>query len=201
MLRQRVHTRRPTLRIIGKVLVGLLALALIWYGAMLVLLAVKVSPGTVDELSGYRTAYDFLAGLTPGDVDGWTRAIIAGAGIAALLIFGFLVFKELPRPYLARHDVELTRDAHGCVVVEPRVIERLAAHAACEQPAVVDASGRYGVDELVVGVTVRRPGELARTLEESQRAVHQALARSELPTMPVTLTLTGFDAKPRRELN
>ena len=106
MLRQRLRTREEPLRIVGRLLVAAFALALIWYGAMLALLAAKViSPATANGLSGYRTAYDFLAGLTPADVDGTTRALIAAAGVAAFVIFGYLAWRELPRPYLARRDV------------------------------------------------------------------------------------------------
>ncbi len=46
----------------------LLALALVWYGVMVILLAAKVSPHTVNSISAYRTIYDTLAGfaLSPG---------------------------------------------------------------------------------------------------------------------------------------
>jgi hypothetical protein len=36
----------------------LVGLALLWYGLMALLLAVKVSSGTANSLSGYRTAYN-----------------------------------------------------------------------------------------------------------------------------------------------
>ena len=201
MLRQRVRTREEPLRVVGRLLVAAFALALIWYGAMLALLAAKViSPATANGLSGYRTAYDFFAGLTPADVDGTTRAIIAAAGVAAFVIFGYLAWRELPRPYLARRDVALREDEHGRVIVEPRVLERIAAHAALQQPGVVDASGRYATDELVVGVTVGRSRSLADILRGAQRDVRAALERHELPILPVTLALTGADTTRKREL-
>ncbi|MBV9002419.1 MAG: hypothetical protein JO304_25410, partial [Solirubrobacterales bacterium] len=147
MPRQRVRERPSVLAVVGRLVPLVLALALIWYGAMLVLLAAKVSPSTVNGLSGYRTAYNYLSGLTPADVDGsGTRAILAGAGVAAFLVFGYLAFKQLPRPYLARRELTLADDARGAVVVEPRAIERMAEVAAKAHPAITNARGRYSVD-------------------------------------------------------
>ena len=200
MLRQRIHTHDVPWRFFGRLLVALLALALVWYGAMLVMLAAKVSPATVNGLSGYRTAFDFLSGLTPDDVGGSTRAIIAGAGLAALLVFGFLLRQELPRPYLTRQDLPLDETDRGWVKVEPRAIEQLAAHAAERGGAVTSASARYGTDDLTVNVTVRRPAQLAETLEGARRDVRAALERSGLPVPPLRLILTGLDT-PSRELN
>lgn len=202
MPRQRVRERTSVLAVIGRIVPLVLALALIWYGAMLVLLAVKVSPSTVNQISGYRTAFDWLSGLTPAKVDGaQTRAIVAGAGVVAFLVFGFLAFKQLPRPYLARRDLPLTSDPHGEVNVEPRAVERLAEIAARAHPAVRDARGRYSVDDLSVDLDVRRARDLAGTLEEAQQRVADALEQHELPTMPVNITLSGYDRRHRRELH
>ena len=129
--RQRIRERPSVLMVVGRIVPLVLALGLIWYGLMLVLLALKVSPSTVNSISGYRTAFNYLSGLTPDDVDGGvTRAIIAGSGIAAFLVFGYLAFKQLPRPYLARRELPLAADEHGEVSVEPRAIERIAEVAA-----------------------------------------------------------------------
>jgi hypothetical protein len=200
--RQRVRERPSALVVIGRVVVVVLALGLIWYGAMVVLLAVKVSPSTVNHISGYRTAFDWLSGLTPAKVDGaGTRAIVAGAGIAAFLIFGFLAFKQLPRPYLARRDLPLSDDAHGEVIVEPRAIERLAELAAGEHRDVIGVRGRYSVDDLSIDLEIRRAGELADTLRDAQRRVVEALEQHELPTMPINVTLTGYERRHKRELH
>jgi hypothetical protein len=202
MPRQRVRERRLVLAVIGRIVPLILALALIWYGAMLVLLAVKVSPSTVNQISGYRTAFDWLSGLTPAKVDGnQTRAILAGAGVVAFLVFGFLALKQVPRPYLARRDLSLTSDPHGEVSVEPRAVERLAEIAARAHPAVRDARGRYSVDDLSLDLDVGRARDLAGTLEEAQQRVADALEQHELPPMPVNITLSGYDRRHRRELH
>ena len=202
MPRQRVRERPSILAVIGRLVPLLLALALIWYGAMLVLFAAKVSPSTVNALSGYRTAYNYLSGLTPADVDGGgTRAILAAAGVAAFLVFGYLAFKHLPRPYLARHDLSLVDDARGVVVVEPRAIERVAEVAAQAHPAITDARGRYSVDDLTVDVNVRRARDVAQILQSAQGRVVEALEQHELPAMPVNITLIGYDGRSRRELH
>jgi hypothetical protein len=202
MPRQRLRERTSPLMFVGRLVTLVFALALVWYGLMTVLLALKVSPSTVNAISGYRTAFDWLSGLTPSDVDGGaTRAIIAAAGVAAFLVFGYLALKQLPRPYLARRELELTADEHGEVTVEPRAVERLAEVAAATHPAVSDARGRYSSDDLSVDLTVRRARDLAATLNEAQRRVAQALEQHELPSMPVNITLTGYDRRHRRDLH
>jgi hypothetical protein len=131
---------------------------------------------------------------------GVTRAIIAGSGIAAFLAFGYLAFKQLPRPYLARRELPLAADEHGEVSVEPRAIERIAEVAASRHSAVTAARGRYSVDDLAVDVSVRRARDLATTLHDAQQRVADALEEHELPAMAVNITLTGYDRQ-RRELH
>lgn len=201
MPRQRLRERTSPLIIVGRLVTLVFALALIWYGLMVLLLALKVSPATVNSISGYRTAFDWLRGLTPGDVDGGTtRAIVAGAGVLAFVVFGYSALKQLPRPYLARRDLDLAADERGEVTVEPRAIERLAEVAAAGHPSVTGARGRYGVDDLSVDVTVRRARDVADSLRDAQQRVVDALRRHELPAMPVNVTLTGYDRKHKREL-
>ncbi len=201
MPRQRLRGHRSGLELLGRLLTLLFALALVWYGAMTLLLAFKVGPDTVNSISGYRTAFDWLSGLAPADVAGTTtRVIIAAAGVVAFLLFGWAALKSLPRPYFARHDRELTRDERGEVHVSARAFERLAEAAAGQEGAVSGARGRYGVDDLTVDVTVRRIQDLAQTLEGAQRRVVRALEEHDLPTMPVNVTLAGYDRRNRRDL-
>jgi hypothetical protein len=200
-MRQRVHTRTNPLALVGRLLVVLLAAALTWYGLMVLLLATKVSPSTVDSISGYRSAFDFLAGLRPQDFTSSTRAIIAIAGVLAFLVFGYLALRGLPRPYLARSDVELESGPRGDTIVNPRAIERMAEGAALSQPGVTQAAGRYSSDALAVDVSVSRASEIADALQGVYAAVTRALKEHELPTVPVRVTLTGFDPKHKRELH
>ena len=201
VFRQRLRARSNPIAVIGEVLALLFGLALIWYGLMTLLLALKTSPSTVNSLSGYRTAFDWAAGLAPVDVDGGTtRAIVAAAGIATFLVCGYAAFRMLPRPRLARTDLRIVSDDHGDVDLRPRALERLAETAAVQEPGVESASGRYGTDDLTVHVTVRRARELARALEGVQRRVSGALDAHDLPHLPVNVTLTGFDRRHRRDL-
>ena len=177
----------------------LVALGLIFYGAMVVALAFKVDPGSVNAISGYRDAYDYLTGLTPADVAG-VRGIVAAAGVVLFVVCGYLALKQIPRPYLTRQTLPLQSLQRGETVIEPRAIERLAEVAAMRHRAVSSAAGRYGTDELAVGVEVRRARELADTLRDVQHRVTTALRNHELPDMPVDVTLTGFDRQQRREL-
>lgn len=152
-------------------------------------------------ISGYRTAYDYLAALVADDVGESTRLIAGVAGVAGFLFFGYLAIKEIPRPYLARGDLRLKEDDRGVVDVEPRAIERIAETAACKHRAVGSVTGRYGTDELAVDLGVKRARELDETLGDVQARVLHALDRHGLPPTPVVVTLTGFDRKQRRELS
>ncbi len=199
MPRQRLRTRTSPIAYLGRAVLVILALGLVWYGLMLALLALKVSPSAIDAISGYRTAYDYLAGLTAADVGGSTRLVTALVGTGAFLFFGYLAVKEIPRPYLARSDLRIAEDDRGVVDVKPRAIERIAETAAYGHPAVSSATGRYG-DELSVDLGVNRARDLNQTLSDVQQRVLHALQRHELPPTPVVVTLTGFDRKQRREL-
>lgn len=199
MFRQRVNLRHSPAELVGRLLVLLLAAALFWYGLMLVLLAVKVSPSTVNALSGYRAVYDKLAAIGPSSITATDRLVVAGGGLLLFLILGYLAFKAIPKPTLARGDVNLAEDERGEVRVQPRAIERIAETAASQNAGVASATGRLG-DELDVMLTVRRPREVAETLRAVQGAVREALAQHELPALPVNVTLTGIDRTTRRSL-
>lgn len=86
-------------------MVFVLACALVFYGAVLALLAFQlVSADTLNDVSASRTASDYLAGLQEGDIGDTLRLVAGIAGAIAFLLFAYLAFKQLPRPYLARHQ-------------------------------------------------------------------------------------------------
>jgi hypothetical protein len=201
MLRQRVRARSfPVARIAADAVVIVFALALVWGGAMLVLLAFKTSPATVDMLSGYRTAYDHLASLEPGDIGDTTRLTAAIAGLVACLIFGAVAWRTVPRPYLARTNLRLVDDELGTLDVNPRAIERAAELAALDHPAVLAARARYATDDLTLDVSAGRAEGLAETLLDVHRRARDSLARHDLPPLPVNITLVRFERQNRREL-
>jgi hypothetical protein len=201
MTRQRVNIHTPALGHLVAVLTILLALALLWYGLMVVLLAVKVSPHTVNSLSAYRTLYNDAVDLRRGDFTTVRRLIAGFAGLLAFFVFLYLAFKAWPRPYLTRGEVTLQDDKHGITTIEPRAIERVAELAARGNPHVTAASGRLGDDELSVGVDARRASLAAETLRDVHHRVRSELERHDLPTLPVNVTLTGYDRQTRRELS
>jgi hypothetical protein len=201
MFRQRIRTRTSPLVFVGRLLCFLFAVALVWYGLMTVLLAFKVSPHTVNSISAYRTIFNWLARLTPGDVSGDpTRAILAGSGVFAFLLFGYLAFKEAPRPHLTRHDVQLAEDSRGEVTVSARAIERLAEIAASQDPTITAATGRYHDNAVTILVTTRNSHDLAAKLRDTQRRAADAVGHHELPALPINVTLSGYDRRHRREL-
>ena len=197
-IRQRIRARTSPVAYVGRALLALLALALVWYGLMLVLLAAKLSPHKVDASSRYRTVFDYFAGLHPGDVTSRVRLIAGLAGFAVFAVCCFLAWKELPRPYLARGDLSLLEDEQTTITVKPRAIERAAEAAVVEHSAVIGAAARYG-DQLTVDIEVSRARDLAQTIRDAQLLVAEALSRLELPALPVSVTLAGFDRR-RREI-
>jgi hypothetical protein len=198
-IRQRLRRRDSPLATLGLLLLLPVSLALIWYGAMLVALAFKADPGTVNTISGYRDAYDFLAGLVPADFTSTVRLITGLGGLAAFLLFGLLALKQVPRPYLARNPLTLAEDERGTSTVEPRAIERAAEVAACRHPSVADATGRYVENGIELEIDLKRADDLPDTLREVQQRVAEALRQHDLPDGPVSVTLAGFDSA-RREL-
>ena len=202
MLRQRLRTRTTPLAFIQRLLELALALALIWYGVILAGLALDViGREDADRYSGYRTAYDFTASLLADRASATARLIAGLAGLVAFLLFLTVARTRLPRPYLARSDLELEAGDRGVVTVEPRAVERLAEGIALQDRAVVGASGRFGTDDLAVLLEVRRARNLPETLRDVQHRIISGLERHGLPAVPVNLTLTGYNRSHKRELN
>ena len=163
MLRQRLRDRTSWVEPAARVILFLFCLALVWYGLMVVLLAFGTSAATVEAISGYRTIYDNLAGLDGGDITGTVRLIAGLGGLAGFLLFGWLAWKEIPRPYRARTAITLTDDEQGLTDVGPRAIERAAETAALGNPTVTAATGRFGGDDLTLAIEVRRANDLSAT--------------------------------------
>ncbi len=201
MIRKRVNFRTPLLAYVVRGLTLLLALGLVWYGLMVVLLAVKVAPHTVNSISAYRTLYDHAAGLTQADFTTAVRFIAGGVGVISCVLFIYLAWQELPRPYLARTELALEGNDRGATVVKPRAIERVAEIAARGNPNVSTAVGRLGDQQLSVEVAARRAGVAAATLRDVRTRVLADLDRHQLPDLPVNVTLTGYDRTTRRELS
>jgi hypothetical protein len=201
MLRQRLRSRGFALsHIVARLLVIALARALLWYGAMVILLAFKVSPDTVDSISGYRTAYDYLTSLTPDAIASDVRLVAGLGGLAVFLLFGYLAWREIPRPYLARGDLQLSGGDRGAVDVNARAVERVAERAALEHDGVADARGLYRDDALTLEIVARGARDVPATLSAVREQAAESLDRHDLPALPVNVTLTGLDRKNRREL-
>jgi hypothetical protein len=174
-------------------------LLLMYGGVLLALLATKsLSPDKVNQISDYRTIYHDIVALQPSD---FTTAISFIAGFTGLLVFimfVFLTFEALPRPYFARSQVTLPHQPGGETVVRPRALERVAEHAARADPNVYAAHGRLTDDALYVDVGVRDAPGVATTLADVRRRVAEQLTQHQLPTVPVNVTLAGYE-RPTRE--
>jgi hypothetical protein len=196
VIRQRINLRRRTGALLIQGLTILFALALIYGGVLDVLLALKLhglGPDEVNRISGYRTAYHWLAGLTRADFT-TGRALIAGfGGLLVFLFFISLAIRSLPRPYLARTDLGFPVDERGATVMRPRAVERLAEIAAQGNDHVVGVTGRLGDGELNVDIGVDAAPEAAQTLADVRSRVREQLGLHDLPSMPVNVTLTGYE--------
>lgn len=201
MFRQRLHLESSSLaNAIGRGLVALLGAAIAWYGLMTVLLAFKVSPESVNDISGYRTAFDYLAELEAGDISSSDRLIVAIVAVAASLIAAFLLWRALPRPHLARHAIEVEETELGRTEIQPRAVERAVESAALEHHAVVGARARYDDGRIDLAVTARQATDLVETLREVEERAFESLAVHELRPAHVDVTLAGYESPKRREL-
>jgi hypothetical protein len=201
MTRQRLHLdSSPIATAVGRGLVALLGAAIAWYGLMVVLLAFKVSPSTVDDISGYRTAFDYLTGLEAGDLSSSDRLIIAIVAVVVALLAALLLWLALPRPRLARHPIEVERTDLGRTEVAPRAVERAVESAALRHPDILGARARYDDDRIELAVTARRATSLVETLRAVEESAFESLATHQLGPDHVDVTLAGYDSPKGREL-
>jgi len=201
-VRQRLRTRSSRVSFLGRIVLVAFLLVALWYGLMTILLALGVPRGPIDLISGYRTAYDLLAGLGPDSLTPRVRLVAGLSGLGAFLVFAYLAYKEVPRPYVARRRLGLAEDERGEVTVAPRAIERVAESAAFGNPGVTKAAGRWEGEDLNLDVHLDRARDLPATLRDVQGKVAEALATHGLPAVPVGVTLTGFDnPRQQRELS
>jgi hypothetical protein len=198
--RARIRIRRFPLEVLGRLVLAIFAVVLIWYGGMLVLLALGVKPGTVETLSGYRSAFDWATGLSEADATEGVRLATGLGGLAAFLVFGYLALRAVPRPYLARSSVLLGDTAKGTTDVSPRAVERVAEVAAAQNRAISSARGRLEDETVVLEVSTSHARHLEETLHDVQRRALDGLRRHELAVRAVDVTLTGFERTTRREL-
>jgi len=196
VIRQRVSLRRPTGALLTRGLAVAFALALVYGGALDVILALKLhglGPAQVNRISGYRTAFHWLAGLDRADFT-TGRALIAGfGGLLVFLVFAALALRTLPRPYLTRTEIGLSPDERGATVVRPRAVERIAEVAAQGNEHVVGVTGRLGDGELHVDIGIDTAPAAASTLADVRTRVRDQLTRHDLEVMPVNVTLTGYE--------
>jgi hypothetical protein len=200
MIRQRVSLHTPVLGHVARLLTVLLGLALLWYGLMVVLLAVKVAPHTVNAISAYRTLYHDAASLTSADFTTERRLIAGVAGLLAFALCLYLALQQIPRPRLARTAMTIGDRDRGDTSVVPRAVERVAEIAAMAHRQVSSVRSRLGEDSLDVLVHVRSAREAAGTLRDVQRRVSTALEQHGLPVGSVNVTLTGYHRTTTREL-
>jgi hypothetical protein len=193
VIRQRVRLRRGTLETLVRGLTLVFALVLAYGGVMVALLALKIDPDRIDRISGYRTGYHWLAGLSADNFTTGVSFIAGFGGLLVFLVFAFLALQALPRPYFTRSEVGLAQDRRGATVVRPRAVERVAEVAAQGNDHVIGVTGRLGEGALYVDLGLDDAPTATATLRDVRRRVAAALADHKLPAMPVNVTLTGYE--------
>jgi hypothetical protein len=200
VIRQRISLRRAPWGLLTRLLTIVFAVVLMYGGVMVVLLGLKLSPADIDRISGYRTGYHWLTGLTHANFTTPVSLIAGFGGLLVFLVFTMLTLQALPRPYLTRTEVGLPeRSARGGTIVGPRAVERVAEVAAQGNVHVMGVTGRLGDGELHVDVGVDDAPGLTQTLQDVRRRVREQLQAHHLPPMPVNVTLTGYDRPTRRD--
>jgi hypothetical protein len=201
MLRQRLHLEGSSIAAgVTRFLAAVVGAAFVYYGAMLVMLALKVSPETVNDLCGYRTAFDYLAGLEAGDISSSDRLVVAIVALGVALIALLLLWRGLPRPHLARHGIELAETDLGTTDVQPRALERAVEHAALGHAAVVGARARYDDGGIALLITAGRASAVVGTLAEVRDLAHRSLETHQLKLEHVDVTLAGYKGNNGRDL-
>jgi hypothetical protein len=175
-------------------------LALVWGGAVVVLLAAGVAPDDVQSWTGYRTVHDELGSVGPADWDTTTAAIVAVVGVLAFLVLVRLGWAQRVTPHLERTAHVLTDDELGVVTVNPRAIERAAEVAAARGAAVHAVRARLGDDGITVTIHARDAEGLPGTLRGAQARVRAALQDAGTPQQTVRVLVTRFTAPSTRDL-
>ena len=200
MPRQRLGLPSGVLTTVGQKLMLLVGLALIWGGAVVLLLAAGVAPADVQTFTGFRTVYDQLASVGPAGWDETTAAIIAVAGVVLFLLLLVLGWAQRITPHLARTDVVLTDDELGTVTVNPRAIERAAEVAAGRGAAVHAVRARLGEDEMTITIHASGADQIPDTLRGARERVQAALQDAGTPQQTVRVVVTRFTAPSTRDL-
>jgi hypothetical protein len=200
LVRRTVRVRGGRGQALGRALAGLLGLVVAYAGLMVVLLATKSGPDTVDAASGYRSIVDAVGGLTDADATGTLRLAAGIGGLVAFLVLVPLALAQVPRVKVPRGHVDLTTDERGTVTVEPRAVERALEHAAARVDGVSAAAARWETGSATVAVTADRADGLPDRLEQVKGAATDALARHGLPTADVRVLLARFTETPTRRV-
>ena len=188
-----------------RLLVTALGLALVFYGAIVVLAACKVSATTLNDISAYRTVFHQLSSITAEDITVRDRVIVAAAGVACLIVFTPLAWRAIPRPYLVRTTVGIDDPnghghGHGATEVAPRAVERCAELAAAAHPSVADASARCAIGSVDVRVQLIEGDELRDTLRAVQQRIRDAATTQGLPDQTIDVTLAGLASPSKGDL-
>jgi hypothetical protein len=199
MPRQRLGLPHGVLTSIGRRLMALVGLVLIWGGGVVLALTAGAAPRDVDAWSGYRTVQREIGAFGPANWPDTTALVIAIGAVLLASVLLVLGWAQRLTPHLARTDVVLADLPEGRTTVSPRAIERAAEVAARREPGLHAVRARLGDDELTITVHARGADVLPELLRGVQRRATVALTEGGVPQKSVRVVVTRFSAPSTRE--
>jgi hypothetical protein len=187
IVRHRIRVGGDRWTTAGRLVTGVLALGAAWYAGLLAALAFGADAGTVDALTGYRAALDWLqAPELPG------RAVTGFVGLLVFALAGRMALAQVPRPRVPREALVLEQDPRGVVTVAPRAIERAVEAGVDALDGLGSARARWEPGCVTVAVSGTRAAPLAESLAAAPGAAREALRRHGLPDAEVQIVLQRF---------
>lgn len=186
---------------LGQKLMFVIALGLIYGGAVALALAAGVTGGDLDRVTGAAWLQDELASI---DLAAWSQATTIGVGVGGVVlaaVFVRLAWAQRLVPQRTRLSHELETDGAGRTTVQPRAIERAAELASTEDPGVRAAKATLSADEITVHLHVRDAARLPDLLRAAKSRTQAALEAAGLADdVAVRLTVTRYSTPSRTEL-
>lgn len=187
----------------GQKLMLLVAVGLVYAGAVALALAAGVHGDDLERISGAGWLHDRLAELDPSTWSRGATATVAALGVLLAVLLLRLAWAQRLVPQRTRTAFELsaTAPAAGRTTVQPRAIERAAEVAAAGDPGVRAAKATLGDGDLTVHLHARDAARLPEILRDAERRTRAALHAAGVgDDVGLRLTITRFSAPSRTEL-
>lgn len=187
---------------LGQKLMFVVAVGLIYGGAVALALAAGVSGGDLDQITGAARLQDELASV---DLGAWSQAVTIAVGVGGVVLAGILLRlawaqRLVPQRTRLARDLEPDARAPGTTTIQPRAIERAAELASADDPGVRAAKATLSGRDLAVQLHVRDAERFPELLRGAQQRTRDALVAAGLAgEFDVRLTITRISTSSRTE--